>query len=349
MFWVFALEVPTGAVADFFGRKYSLALGAFVFAIGVIIYGILPNFTLFLIGELILAAGLALRSGADEALIYDSLKEEEKEELAKKILGRSRSIDLLAIGLSAPVGSYVASLTDLNVPMLLTSVSMMIAMVIALSFREPQVKAASETKRYLTIVKSGFVYVKNHRVLKKIALDGVLVASSAYFVIWTYQRLLQNLNIDIVWFGSFHLLLTFVQVAINNIFPYIESVIGSAEKYLRGTAILVGLGFVGVGIDLNFMTFAIFILISGGFGLTRTTHLSAHINHIIESHNRATVLSFLSTFRRFFLVFLNPVVGYSIDKSLPLTMIGLGAVPILVGLFSPVKDKMLVNKGIQTT
>lgn len=46
--------------------------------------GVFPFFTAFLIGEFIGATGFALISGADIALVYDILKEEKRENEAKK-------------------------------------------------------------------------------------------------------------------------------------------------------------------------------------------------------------------------------------------------------------------------
>jgi MFS family permease len=51
MFCVFVLEIPTGTVADFFGRKISIFLGSVVYILAVIVYVSYPNFYVFLAGE----------------------------------------------------------------------------------------------------------------------------------------------------------------------------------------------------------------------------------------------------------------------------------------------------------
>src|SRR3989344_2366776 len=67
MFWAFIMEVPTGVVADYFGRKYSVALGAILIAIASVIYGSIPNFGVFLLCEFLSAIAYALVSGANDA------------------------------------------------------------------------------------------------------------------------------------------------------------------------------------------------------------------------------------------------------------------------------------------
>ena len=338
--WVFLLEVPTGAVADKFGRKFSIGLGSLVWGLGVLIYGSFGSFYVFMLGEFLLAVGLALQSGADEALLYDHLKEEGKEGEAKMVFGRARSFELLGIALSAPIGSFIAARFGVNVPMQFTACSMLLTFIFALSLKEPKMRSVSESKRYLSIVKNGFSFVKNHPLIKVIALDSILVASASYFVLWTYQRLLGLMSVPVIWFGFFHLFLTINQILVNNTYHHLEKFVGGTLGYLRTTAFLVGLSFILVGVFPNLFTVSLFILLAGGFGLTRLTYVSAHLNKLIPSQERATVLSSVSMFRRFFLIFLNPLVGYSIDRSLNLTLIGLSVIPLSLFLFSPLKKEM---------
>lgn len=341
MMWIFILEIPTGAVADYVGRKQSIIVGAFLFALGCLVYISTPNFYIFLLGEFILAAAVAFQSGADEALLYDSLKSLGKESDAKKIMGRTRSLELVALGVSAPIGSFAAGWFGLQFPMFISAVAAAAAGIIGLSFVEPKDQnKKSESRRYLDIIMTGLTQIKENRNLRIIALDGIVIATSAYFVIWTYQRLLQNLQIDVYWFGFFHLILVLSQVAVNNSYSIIEKLTGSVEKYLRVTAVLVGVGFVLAGINVNIVTVFVLLLFSGGFGLTRMTYVSAHVNKLIDSASRATVLSSLSMFRRFGLIFLNPLVGYFIDKSLFGTLVLLGLIPLTMSVVSPIKNIM---------
>ena len=118
MFWIFVLEIPTGAVADYLGRKYSLALGALAVSFAALVYGSIPKFEIFLLAEFLFAMSAALMSGADKALLYDALKESDKEEESKNIFGKSHSIQLVSMLAAAPIGSLIASKFDLNYPML---------------------------------------------------------------------------------------------------------------------------------------------------------------------------------------------------------------------------------------
>ena len=108
VFSIFLLEIPTGAVADFFGRKTSIVLGALITAISAFVYTSYPSFYVFLVGEFMWALGFALLSGAHEALVYDSLKKIKKENTSKKIFGKMQSLSLIGLMISAPIGSIIA-------------------------------------------------------------------------------------------------------------------------------------------------------------------------------------------------------------------------------------------------
>lgn len=344
MLWIFILEIPTGAMADYVGRKQSMALGAILFGVGSLIYITSPNFYIFLLAEFVLAVGVAFQSGADEALLYDSLKSINREDESKRIFSRNRSFELIALGISAPIGSLVASKFGFTFPMFISAISAIGAGIMAMTFIEPKKQnKGSEGERYLDIIKEGFNQIKKNNNLRLIALDGIVVSTSAYFVIWTYQNLLQNMRIDVFWFGFFHIILILGQVVINNSYLVFEKLTGSIEKYLRTTAVLIGLGFVLVGINLNIVSVFILLIFSGGFGLTRMTYISAHINKRVSSASRATVLSSLSMFRRFGLIFFNPLVGYFIDKNLFATLILLGMIPLSMAVLSPIKNSMFIE------
>jgi fucose permease len=68
------LEVPTGLVADRLGKRASLLSGQIAVAVGCVIYALGTGFWSFLVAEVVLALGVSLLSGADAALLYDSLQ-----------------------------------------------------------------------------------------------------------------------------------------------------------------------------------------------------------------------------------------------------------------------------------
>ncbi len=334
MLWIFLLEIPTGVVADYFGRKYSLALGAIALICGSIMYGTVPHFETFLIAEFLFAMGVALFSGADSALLYDSLKEEGQEERSKEIFGRAHAIRMTGYLVSALIGSSIASKFGLNAPILFSSIPFLIAAIIALSMREPSIhKGPSESQRYIDIAIKGTRYFLTHKKLRAVALDATIVASASYFVLWLYQPILQKLLVPIEKFGFFHAGLAGIQIIIAANFLLLEKILRGPVRFLKFTALMTGGTFILVGLFPNIYTVIIFLTCAGGFGLTRWEYMSSYMNKLIPSAERATVLSSVSMFRRLALIFLNPIIGVIAGNSLQNAFLFVGLLPLaLIGL-----------------
>lgn len=336
MFWLFVLEIPTGAVADHIGRKHSITLGALVVTFAALVYGSVPTFKIFLIGEFLFALSGALISGANEALLYDSLKEAGREEESKKIFGRADAFRLLGVFVSAPVGAVIAAKIGINATMQLSAIPFLLSALVAWSIKEPRThQKQSESKRYLEIIKKGLSFLKNHRMVRTYAFDAIAIASTAYFIIWYYQPLLEKAGIPIIYFGLFHGLLTLSEIIISANFAQLEKMFGSFKNLVRATALITAVSLIVVAIHPNLLTIIFLIVFGGGFGLTRITLISSHNNKFIPSEQRATILSSISMFRRLSLTILNPLIGFIANRSLTKALFILGLVSLAIFLFSP--------------
>lgn len=327
--WVFLLEIPTGAVADKIGRKHSLTLGSATIALATLLYGSVPSFTVFLLAEFLFALGYALNSGADQALLYDTLKSAGREGESKKILGRADALMLAGMMVAAPIGSVLASTFGLNAPQYFTAIPMLIAAAVAWSIPEPRVHSESESKKYLDIIRYGFSTIRHNPVIRTLAIDSVVVASAAYFVVWFYQPIMSNLGIPIMYFGLAHAGLLLSEILVSSHFHLLERIIGEGKAYLRNSAILVTLVFLLAAAFPNPVSLTLLIVIGGGIGYTRATYISSLANKHIESAHRATTLSSIGMVRRLALVILNPIIGFTATRSLPLALLIVGLFPLL--------------------
>lgn len=339
-FWVFLLEVPTGAIADFLGRKTSLMIGALVNILAVIIYSSSANFLVFMLGEFLFALACALFSGADEALVYDSLKKVNQENRSKKVLGKIESYSLAGIMIGAPIGSLIASQFGVRAPMLLMAIPLTVAFFISLTFHEPK-NGKRESRRYLDIVKDSFALLKNSKVLKILAVDLTVIATIGYFMIWFYQPMLKQANIPIGYFGLVHAGLVIVELLIMNNYGKLEKLFGSKKGLIFFSAAITGLMFIIAGLTKSIPLVIISILLGGGFSLSRGPLFSSYMNKYIPSSKRATVMSSINMFRRFLVAILNPFVGLLVDWNLSYTLIILGAIALVFTLCSRVEEKHL--------
>ena len=96
---VFALEVPTGWVADWLGHRLSLIIGSFVQVCAMLVFWQATTPPALLASSLLVALGDAFRSGADEALLYRSCVALGREGEFQAIEARTRSVALIALTL----------------------------------------------------------------------------------------------------------------------------------------------------------------------------------------------------------------------------------------------------------
>lgn len=89
-------EVPFGAFADRFSRKWSIAGAGVCQAAGYALWTVLPGFPGFAAGFVLWGVGGAMSSGAVEALVHDGLAAVGAADHFGKVLGRVTAVGLLA-------------------------------------------------------------------------------------------------------------------------------------------------------------------------------------------------------------------------------------------------------------
>ena len=170
-----ALEVPSGALADRFSRKWVMAAGQLIRMCGYACWALYPDFWGFFVGFVLWGTKSALSSGSFEALVYDELKRLEREGDYVKVLGRSRGL-----GNSGVIVSSLAATAVFGYGyefLLWGSVAaVLLAFVLLLTLPEaPAVEATSE-RTYLKLLKNGVRYVVHQpAVLRLIVFVSVTV------------------------------------------------------------------------------------------------------------------------------------------------------------------------------
>ncbi len=92
---IILLEVPSGVLADVIGRRKLVVIAAICMVGEFVLIAFLPTgnptlvFWIFVLNRILSGAGEAMASGADEALAYDSLPEENREELWSGVLEKT--------------------------------------------------------------------------------------------------------------------------------------------------------------------------------------------------------------------------------------------------------------------
>jgi len=132
------MEIPTGMVADLYGRKFSRLLGRLVTIISFLVMLFSHTTILFALSFILQAIGYNLESGAGEALIYDSMKEIKEEHNYIKVKGKTEVLFQITSVFSLLLGGYLGTIDYRYVYMTAIAFSS-IAFLEALTFKEPTI------------------------------------------------------------------------------------------------------------------------------------------------------------------------------------------------------------------
>jgi len=343
-FWFcsFLLEIPTGTVADVYGRKVSIVLGVVAAGIAVLVYGSTPMMSVFLAGELIFAVSMALISGADDALVYDTLAHLGREDEAKRAFSQLESYKLAGIVVGSLLGAPIAAALGVRAPMLLQAIPFAIAALFAATLVEPGGRPAKRDRAaYFEMLWSGVRYFRGHPELRVLTFDMVATGSLAWLIIWFYQPQLEHAGVAIAFFGLVHAAMSLSQIAVLHNVERLERLVGSKRRYLFLSALAPGIAYVTLGLNGWVPTTLAAILFAAAFGLTRQPLFIAYMNNYIPSDRRATVLSTVSMVRTIAVATINPVAGWLADWSLQRALLIFGVISIGLALLSRVREEHL--------
>ena len=367
---IFLFEIPTGIIADKFGRKISLFLGTIFFGISFLISGITLNIGVFIFGQIIGAIGLSLESGADKALIYENAKYQNKtpQEISA-IASKFDGFCTVGMLIAFPVGSIFVSsgifeyTKSLGFVFITTSIAMFIASIFVILIKEPKnilsknktsLENFSEenstedkkTKQKNLILENakGCLFAFRNPELRKLSLDYSVISAFTFLMFWFYQSLLLENNVNIALNGfvasGFNLAASLLLFASG----FIQKKIGTSRTRFLSAFIP------GVLYILIFLFYKnIYVILLGIFGITmlrlfRNPILITQMNLKIQDENRATVLSGVSMFSRIIVAIFYPLSGMLMDKNPHLTYLIIGIATIIFSiLLSSSKNEKQIN------
>ncbi|HEY6419291.1 MAG TPA: MFS transporter [Candidatus Binataceae bacterium] len=109
---LFLTDVPTGAFADAMGRRRSFLMGSMLRVSAFIVYFFAHHYAIFLIAESLDGVGTTFCNGAIDAWGVDSLDDAGFEGIKDRLFSRIAQLSSAGFMISAMIGAYVA---DINI------------------------------------------------------------------------------------------------------------------------------------------------------------------------------------------------------------------------------------------
>jgi MFS family permease len=326
-----ATELPSGYLADVWGCRRTILLGAIMGTIGILIYSLSASFASFVFAEIILGVGFSFVSGADSAMLYDSLKAENREVEYIKYEGRITSGGNFAEALAGVAGGLLATIS-LRTPYYFQIFVAAIAIPAAFFLKEPQhvlERTRLKMKEIFGIVKLTYQQPEMRSAILISSFTGAATLTYAWFV----QPYFQKAGVPVSVFGILWTLLN-LSAGIFSMYSYrIERLLGQKNTLLL-IVILISVGFVLTSIESSLAGIAILF----GFYMVRgiaTPVLKDYINQYTDSKVRATILSIRNFEIRIIFAAVGPVLGYLTDTfSLQTALMVAGIAYFVAGMWS---------------
>jgi len=339
-------EVPTGVVADGWGRRVSFLLGTATLAVSTLLYYLLWQFSAafwaWAVVSVLLGLGFTFFSGAVEAWLVDALHFSGYDGALETVLGRGQMISGTAMLIGSVAGGAIAQATDLGVPFLLRVGVLLGMFVVALWLMhdvgftpERSARPLQATRAVLAAsIENG---LKNPPV-RYVMLAAPFTAGVGIYVFYALQPFLLELFGDRGAYGIAGLAAAIVagaEVLGGWLAPRFRRLVRKRTTVLILSGAVSALILVALGFTREFWVALVLLAVWALVAEVGTPVGQAYLNDMIDSRQRATVLSFASLTGSSGGVVVQPLLGraadvYGYSASLAFSgVIQLAAVPFL--------------------
>jgi len=326
-------EVPSGYLADVFGRRNIILAGAIVSGLGHRQLIFADSFAALVVYEFTLGIGASLLSGADLALLHDTeLALNRGVSKQRRVVGKLYSVGTFSAAISAALCSVVlltGRITEVVwIQALIGWGPLCVVFFLVEAPRGQQLSENAGTSHWRNFQQIIAVLLLRSQMLRRVFLTLCLWPLTTFFAVWLLQRIWQDQDISLIHFGWLWAVLTLITALSSRFSHRIEALVGPRILLgFIGIAPVVGyIALAKFGFVLGLLMAAVFFFIRG----LGTVLLSDALNNRIDSEYRATANSLASFGFRGAFAFLGPLVGFGFD------VWGMEVVLLALGFFSAV-------------
>ena len=317
-------EIPTGVVADRWGRRVSFLCGTLTLAattgLYVLLWQLHSVFVWWAIISALLGLGFTFFSGATEAWLVDALAATRFDGQLEGVFARGQVV-IGAMTLSGSVaGGFLAQLTNLGVPYVARTAILLGMFVVALIMMHDLGFAPARGKRPVAemkrILDSSVEHGLKVPAVRATMLAGMFSGGIGIYVFYALQPHLLNLWGNQKAYGIAGLVAALVaaaQILSGFLTPLIRRAFRRRTSALLTLEALAVAMLALIGLAGNFWVTIVLIMLWALAAYVGTPIRQAYLNGMIPSHERATILSFDSLINSTGGIVAQPLLGKSAD------------------------------------
>lgn len=317
-------EIPTGVVADAWGRRVSYLLGTLTLAGSTYLYFLLWQvhgpFWMWAVVSVLLGLGFTFFSGAVEAWLVDALHFAGYTGDLEAVFARGQVVGGLAMLTGAVAGGFIAQATDLGTPFLLRVGVLLVMFAVAAVFmrdlgfvREPGRRPGEAVRQILS---SSIEHGLGNPPVRWLMLAAPFVSGVGIYAFYAMQPFLLELYGDAGAYGVAGLAAAIIagsQVVGGMLAPRVRRLVHRRTTAILTATTVGALVLALLGVTRSFVVALALLVVWGVAAAAMTPIRQAYLNDLVPSRQRATVLSFDSLMGSAGGVVIQPVLGRSAD------------------------------------
>ncbi|PLY01237.1 MAG: MFS transporter [Desulfuromonas sp.] len=305
------LEFPSGYISDRLGYRFSLSLASLLGLIGWALYNLANSFIDVLVAEIVLGISFAFISGSDSALLFESLRQSNREEHYSRLEGRMTGWAQSG----EAVGAISAGLLYAAAPILPFAIQIavwIVALLVTLQLRDAPPAEKIQRSHFTEMLEIWkFAWLENAGIRSTILLSTCLGLAS-FYPVWLIQPFMQQSGVPLGWFGPVWAGANLTVAVFSVLSHRVTSFLG-ARGQLKLFFLLGFSGLLGLGLSLAVFSFLFYYLLTAMRGLQ--SPFSRHYLQVESNRsNRASLLSLKAFSFRLGFVLTGPIVGFCADR-----------------------------------
>ncbi len=296
-------EVPTGVIADTVGRRASYLLGAVTLLVSTLLYlamwSVEAPFWGWVISSAVIGLGFTFFSGAVEAWLVDALNASDFEGDYETVFAKGQTTMGVAMLTGSVAGGFIAQITNLGVPYIIRAVLLAVTLAAAfflmrdLGFTPRH--GANPIEEMRQIVTASIDNGWRKPPIRWLMLAAPFTGGVGVYAFYALQPYLLELYGDPDAFGIAGLAAAIVaaaQIVAGLIVPLVRRIFRRRTDVLLLAGAVGTLALLAIGLTSSFwVAIALLVLWSLAFSVSMPMR-QAYLNGLIDSDQRATVLSF---------------------------------------------------------
>lgn len=309
---IILMEVPSGWLADIWQRRHSLFVASLFWVFGLYLLLIADGFLLAAASQSMIGVGYALRSGANTAMLYDTLAVENQVDQFMRLEGRRKGFSLYTAGLASLCGGFLYEL-DHALPLYAATAFSIVGLIASCFYVEPARARRATNKNALQDMLATVRYaLRGHANVGLVIVLAAVLFSATKNINFVQQPYYIALEFPEYVFG----LLLSVGLVLGGFASHINHRIGRHVSNVQLLALcwvvaILICGASALVIDIH----GVVLLMFGGsfiYGIALPRAMDA-INKRVGPERRATILSTASFGREVVFIPLSLIVGWMAD------------------------------------